>query len=481
MQRGACRLTAVDRAAADLGLAPGMTLADARAHVPAVRVFEHDRAADQRLLLRLAQGCGRYTPVVALDGADGLLLDIGGSAHLFHGEEALAARIARRHAHLGLTVRLAGAATPPAASALARHALLPVRDEAQAIAALPVAALGLDGAATQGLCRAGLRTVGAVAARPMAGIAARFGMAAVLAVRRLEGAVETPLDPVRLPAAIRVEQRLAEPVAKTETVLVLVGGLIAQAVARLGARGEGGRRFALLLERSDGAVRRLEVETARPVRSAALLLRLFEERIETLADPLDPGFGFDALVLAVVRAEPMAPEQLPQPGADGSADGGRADEALAALIERLSIRLGRGRVLRLHPGDAHLPEEAQRSHPAIAAPPAAAWPSPAAGEPPLRPLTLFDPPQPIDVVALVPDGPPQRFRWGRAQHRLAASEGPERIAPPWWQTADGLPRVGPVRDYYRVEDSAGRRFWIFRHGGYEGGTAPRWYLHGLFA
>jgi protein ImuB len=206
-------------------------------------------------------------------------------------------------------------------------------------------------------------------------------------------------------------------------------------------------------------------------------MRLMSERIETLSDPIDPGFGFDLIRLSVPVTEPLSVSQL-------RLEGGAAREAeVSALIDRLSTRLGRNRVRQLVAQDTHIPEQMQLELPAVeTCEPSASWPKPEAGEPPLRPLHLFDPPQPIDVVAEVPDGPPHRFRWRRKFHEVRRFEGPERIASEWWKRRDGaVDKAGLTRDYYRVEDARGRRFWVFRHGLYEEKPDPRWYLHGLFA
>ncbi|ARS28894.1 hypothetical protein KC8_16625 [Sphingomonas sp. KC8] len=475
--KGALRLSAVDRRAQTLGLALGITLADARARVPDLLVFERDDHADQDWLERIADGCARYTPLVAIDPPDGLILDIVGCAHLFDGEAALIADIEARCAALGMALRHATAATPTAAHALARYQALPAADEASAIRRLPVAALGLTPDATQGLVRAGLKSIGDLATRPMATIAARFGGDAVDALRQLLGEVDRPIAPRRTPPLVLAERRFAEPIASTDYALRILGEIAAEVGHQLEERKCGGRRFEATFFRSDGLTRMLAIETSQPTRDPKRAMRLFRERIETLRDPIDPGFGFDLIRLAVPVIEPLAAAQL-------KLEGGAANEAqLAALVDRLSTRLGRDRVRRFVPRDTHIPEQAQLALPAIdASAPASTWPLSDPGDPPMRPLHLFDPPQPIEVIAEVPDGPPHRFRWRRTLHEVRRFEGPERIATEWWRRRDGAAdRPGLTRDYYRIEDVRGRRFWIFRHGLYDEKPDPGWYLHGLFA
>jgi protein ImuB len=475
--KGALRLAAVDQAARSLGLEPGMALADARARVVLLEAVEQDETADRAWLERLADGCIRYTPMVALDPPHGLILDVTGCSHLFDGNNGLAADIEKRMAALRMTVRLAFADTARAAHALARYQAVPARDEAAAIRKLPVAALELTPEATQGLLRAGLKTVGELAKRPMSALAARFGGEAVTALRELLGEAARPIEP-RIPVSpIAAERRFAEPVARTEYALQMLGELAAETSWQMEQRHEGGRRFETFFFRSDGLVRRLTIETSQPSRDPALIMRLMKERIEGLNDPIDPGFGFDLIRLAVPVTEPLAVTQL-------SLAGGAAKQAqVAALIDQLSTRLGRDRVQRFVPSDTHIPEQMQLALPAVEiGEPSACWPQPPPGEPPLRPLHLFDPPQAIDVIAEVPDGPPHRFRWRRKFHEVKRFEGPERIAPEWWKRKDGsVDKAGLTRDYYRVEDARGRRFWVFRHGLYDEKPQPQWYLHGLFA
>lgn len=480
--RGAMRLCALDADALALGLTPGMTLADARARVPELRLFDADPHADQDWLERLCDGCARYTPVAAIDHPDGLMLDITGCGHLWGGEAALANAAADRLERHGMRVRHAIAATAEAAHALARFPAAPAPDEDAAIRRLPVEALGLDAESAVALRRAGLRHIGDLAARPAAMLAARFGEEAVDALHRLLGLASRPLAPRRPLAAVMVERRFAEPMASTAHALKTLAEMAAEAGERLVERGQGGRRFEATFFRTDGHAFPLRVETSLPVRDAPAIMRLVEERIEALSDPLDPGFGFDMLRLAVPRAEPMAATQLALEG--GEARRGAGD--VAALVDRLAIRAGRAQVQRLTPGDSHIPEQAQLALPALDAAAPAPWPMRGdSGDPPMRPIHLFDPPQGIEVVAQAPDGPPHRFRWRRALYDIVRFEGPERIAPEWWRAADGAldgETTGRTRDYYRVEDVRGRRYWVFRDGLYGREEAhPRWYLHGLFA
>jgi protein ImuB len=500
-QRGTMRLVAVDAAAAALGLAPGLGLADARLRVPDLATADHDPHADARLLARLADVCDRYSPMVTTDLFDGLTLDVTGCVHVFGGEAGMAADIARLAPHWGVTVRTAFAGTPEAAQALARFAELSVADEAAAIRALPVEALRLPSVRPEpvegrpapptspfdkprangnvdsdeiviALIRAGLRTIGDLAERPTAPLAARFGASVPDRLDRLLGRVDSRISPRRPLPALRFERRFAEPIARTADVLTVIADLAREAAIAMEQRGKGGRRFAVRLFRSDGETRDLAIETTQPTRDAALVHRLFDERIEALADPIDPGFGFDLVRLAVPVLEPLMPTQL-------ELEGGEVSEGeLAALIDRLSTRLGRTRVQRLAPRDTHIPEQAVLALPAVEAPAPQPWPAPSSDEPPLRPIHLFDPPQPIEVVAEVPDGPPHHFRWRRTSHNVTRFEGPERIAAEWWKRDDN---AGLTRDYYRIEDARGRRFWVFRHGLYRETERPRWYVHGVFA
>ncbi len=480
--RGSLRLAAVDPSAIRLGLRHGMTLADARARVPDIAVAELDERSDTELLNRLALHCDRYTPLVALDPPNGLMLDISGCAHLFGSEEGLRTRVISHIQRMGLQIRATVAGTPEAARALSRFSTIPIaspgREEAL-VRRLPVIAIaGLSSETVMALSRAGLKTIGSVADRPFETLAARFGQGLITRLVRTLGREDVRITPIRPLADIVVDRHFTEPLTQLDALEDVLAVLLDAAAAALQARDHGGRIFIASLYRSDGEIRQLTVETGRPSRDVGLLRSLYRERLATLAEPIDPGFGFDALRLAIPLAEPLSPQQ---PCLDGRVTS-QADDAVNDLVDRLVVRFGHDRVLRFKACDSHIPEHANQLVPAGALktdkPSSAAPAPPDASEPPARPLQMFDPPQRIDAIAEVPDGPPLRFRWRRILHEVAHAEGPERIAPEWWHATT----AAAPRDYYRVEDTTGHRFWIFRRGYYgQTDTPPRWFVHGLFA
>ncbi len=480
-QGGAQKLYALTSAALRQGLAPGLSLADARARLPRLAVAEADPAGDAQILARLAARCECYTPLTALDEPHGLVLDVTGCAHLFRGEAGLFARLLHDMQAFGFSTRAALAGTPDCARALARFSaggIFTPEEEKAAVARLPVTALEQGAETLVVLNRAGLKTLGDVAARSSRAFVSRFGADFSRKIERLFGREDVRIRPLRPPPDCMVERHFLEPLAQREQIEAALRDLMLETALLLERRGQGGRAFEADFFRADGVVRRLRVETLRPTRDPKILLRLFHEKLDVLADPLDPGFGFDALRLAVPRAEKFSAEQ----GDFAGAAAVESERELSELLDRLTTRFGRERVLRFIHLDTYEPERESPAVPAAMAAPAV-WPAAAGSEPPLRPLTLFDPPQPIEVLALAPDGPPARFHWRRQAHDVLRAEGPERIAPEW-------ARLDPAhfggnaltRDYYRVEDVDGRRFWLFRRGLYErGDETPCWFVHGLFA
>ena len=476
-ENNALLVAALDERAEALGLRQGMALADARAMHPAIEVVEARPDADRQLLEGLADWCDRYTPLVALAGDDGLFLDITGCAHLFGGEEAMVGDLSRRLGEQGFDARAGLASTPGAAWAAARYmspGLIAPGDEARALAPLPLSALRIPGETRTGLESVGLRTVASILERPRAPFARRFGRLLLLRVDQALGHVEEAVSP-RLPVPpLSAERQLAEPVMLVDDIERLVLLLAGRLKPDLEKRGEGARFLSLALFRLDGEVRRFGVRTSRPLREPALVLRLFHERLEKACERLDAGFGFELVRLSVLDAAPFDSEQGDLSGHNAS-DG--AD--LSLFADRVRARLGEAALARVATVESHVPERAMRLLPyaeaEVVSSPAVAGPfRPEAA----RPIRLLARPEPVHVAAVeVPEGPPRHFLWRRASHRVVRAEGPERIAPEWWRE----PHDAPTRDYFRVEDEAGRRYWLFREGLYGSSeTSPRWFMQGLF-
>lgn len=472
-ERGRLTVTAANRAAEAAGVRAGMTLADARAVEPALAVFDAEPESDARLLERLAGWCTRYTPWTAPDGADGIVLDITGCAHLLGGEDALAADLTARLAAAGFESRVAVADTPAAAWGLARFSPSPSPlSGGERVDTLPIAALRLPPAVVQGLAAVGLWRIGDLHGMPRATLAARFGREVARRLDQMLGRLDEPVSP-RLPVPPHTARlALPEPIATPESIAAAVRHLLDTLCAGLEKTGEGARRLVLEAHRVD---RRLEdppqtlaIGTSRPVRDAGALMRLFAQTL----DCVEPGPGIEVLVLSATEAGPLGAVQA---ALDGTA---RDESELGELVDRLGNRLGERAVLRLVPRASWLPERSVAPAPPLMAANTSSWPPLSwPGDRP-RPVRLLAPPEPIEAVAPVPDDPPAMFRWRGVQHRVRHADGPERIEAEWWRPHQRS--TGVTRDYYRVEDTDGRRFWVFRQGLYRPGVPALWFLHGFF-
>jgi protein ImuB len=487
-------LHAVDRLAREVfHLEPGQSHADARAIAPGLVSATAEPEEERRALKALALWFERFSPLVAVDdackGQEGLLLDMTGGTHLFGGEEALLEEIVRRLGDADIPATAAIADTPGAAFALARWrttlghptAIAPPGRTREALADLPVEALRLSGDAVRLLARFGLQRVGDLYGLPRSGLARRFrdeqGLALVRRLDQALGAEAEPLKPERPAAEYRAWQAFAEPLLEAEGVTYALPALAEALCAQLEQDGQGARMLALDAFRTDGRVVRLQAGLSAPSRTPKHLLRLLKDKG---VEALDLGFGADALMLSALAAEPLT-------GRQGELEGDArlaGSEALAGLIDRLQARLGDGAVRRPEGVESHLPERSERWVPAGPEPPPDEAQGGAVPPPRPRPLVMFDPPEPVEAMAELPDAAPSRFTWRRAGHRVAKAQGPERLAPEWWRPPSG-PADARTRDYYVVEDDAGRRFWLFREGLYErlegaDDRLPRWWIQGAW-
>ncbi len=486
--KGAWRLAGLDARASTLGLRSGMGLADARAMHPGLLVAEADAVAEAALYDQVLAWCRRFTPLVAADGPDSMVLDVTGAAHLFGGEAALGVDIIARLARQGFGARVGIGPHPAAAWALARFAHQPILPPTIEMARLPgifadfpVAALNISEDLVADLARAGLRRIGDISLRPRAPLAARFGADLLDRLDHLFGQARGPISPRFAAPDFSVERRFADGLTREDVILTHVGALARELCALMTRHGQGARKIVLTLFRVDGAVRSLEAAASQTLSAPDPMLRLLREKLERLNEGgVETGYGFDVLRLEATQTAPQKADQTVLAGATGSDGAMIAAPSLAeaafvsAVIDRLSARLGAVRVTRLHLQDSHQPERAVRHVAALAgAPPvgrARPWRD-AAWE---RPIRLLARPEAVETLALLPDGLPQHFRWRRVLHRVVAAEGPERILSDWWKS----PAPDTARDYFRAEDEAGQRFWLFRQQ--QAGAGATWFMHGFF-
>ncbi|MFV2053052.1 Y-family DNA polymerase [Aliiroseovarius sp. YM-037] len=461
---------AANRAAQLSGIHAGARVVDMRAICPDLRVEYADVAGDAQALEKLMLWARRWCPWTVMDGADGLVLDTTGSDHLMGGEAAMLVEMETRLSLLGLTAGLAVAPTWGAAWALARYgdvrAVCGQDQIAAQLAPLPVSALRLDAETLLLLRRLGLKTIGAVAKVPRLSLTRRFARTDIQAnpLMRLDqamGRLAEPVSSVEARQTFRVTCRLPEPI---QDPVPYLPDLCGELCEKLTQAGFGCRRLHLVVYKTDGEVSTVDVATSTPSRDADHLLRLFRDKVERI----NPGFGFDLITLQAGAVEAV---EVAQRRLDGGVD---EDLHLSRLIDRLTARFGSRSVTRPVPCESHVPERAEARSNALADAPD---PSGVVTKP--RPVRMLEPPEEVRVLYAVPEGPPVQFIWRRQTHRITRYAGPERIAPEWWHDRPGT----RLRDYFRIEDQAGRRFWLYReglHGDGRGGD-PRWFLHGMFA
>jgi protein ImuB len=459
-------IAAVNTLGREAGVRPGARLADARALLPTLRIVLDDAPADEQALRQLVEWCDRYSPLASRDGADGIVLDITGCAHLFGGEAALLEQIQAELREMRFHVRGAIAGTPAAAWALARFSkqvIVSREDLSAALDPLPVRALRIPLEIAGELGRVGLTTIGLMRQVPRDSLATRYGPDVLLRLDQALGHAAESITPHRALVPYRAARVLAEPIGTTAAVEHVVLALLIELCERLATEQRGARCFDLACHRVDGSVACLRVRTSKPTRSVTHLMRLFDEKMGAL----NAGFGIEVVTLHAVEPEVAAPVQMSLPQC-GEADD--ENDSLDELLDRIGLRLGFEHVSRFRLRESLLPEFSIESIPVSDAPARGTeWP-----EQRTRPVRLLKTPVPIDVAEIVPGKCPVRIRVGRQLHRIVRAEGPERLTPEWWRESRA---AWAMRDYYRIEDERGARFWIFRETS-RAGNAERWYLHG---
>ncbi|TAY23197.1 DNA polymerase Y family protein [Rhizobium ruizarguesonis] len=462
-------VSAADAAAKKAGVRVGMPAAKAQALFQGLMMVDADPVADAEALRRITLwALTVYSPIVAMDAPDGIVLDTEGADHLQGGEVPMLTGIANRFRTKGLTARVAIADTWGAAHACARAinretVIVPRGEIVRAVERLPISLLRLPDKIVGDLRTLGFRTIGELANTARAPLALRFGPEIGRRLDQMFGRVSEPIDPIRSPELIEVSRSFAEPIGAAETINKYVGRLVVQLVEELQRKGLGVRRTDLVVEKVDGTRQAIRAGTAKPARDVAWLTKLFKDRTGKIA----PGFGIEKLSLVAVMSQPL--EEMQKTSS-------LVEEENDDITPLIDIFGNRGqRVYRLAPVASDVPERSVRRIAASAEDVGETWTHEWK-----RPIRLLDRPDPIEVMALMPDHPPVWFSWRGKRRRVKCADGPERVFGEWWVRTS---EVEAVRDYFMVEDDVGERYWIFRSGdGVDAGTGShKWFLHGIFA
>jgi protein ImuB len=461
---------AANAAAQTAGLCVGMPATEAQVLVPGLIIQDSDPAADAEALDRLAIWMlQRFAPIVAPDPPDGIVIDSTGADHLHGGEAAMLALLIEKLSDVGIRARGAIADTWGAAHALARYAPRPLfLSEAGAsasdIAPLPIAALRLPAEHVDGLRVLGFDRVADLLVQPRAPLTLRFGPELGRRIDQAAGRLSEPIEPIRPAELIEVRRAFAEPIGAAETIARYIAKLSTQLCEALELKGLGARRLDLIFHRVDNRAQAVRVGTALPLRNAKRMTRLLSDKIETI----EPGCGIEIMTLAATVAEPLVAKQAVTDLVE------EAEPDVSGLIDLLANRVGEQKLYRIAPVASDVPERSVQHIPAMAPETGAEWP----GHWP-RPSRLLAHPEPIHTVALLPDHPPVSFTWRGMRRRVKRADGPERVFGEWWNRD---PELIAVRDYFRIEDDAGERYWVFRAGDGEDPLtrSQGWFLHGIF-
>lgn len=458
---------AANRLAEREGVYPGTILADAKAMIPGLRSLEDNFSEFDGLLTNIAKWCIRYSPIVATDAPDGILVDATGCSHLWGGEASYLKHISEKLKQLGYSTRISMAGTPGTAWAVAHfghnYSIFKNGEEKQALAMLPPQALRIDPEIAGTLHKLGLSVLADIFRIPTPSLRRRFGETFIRQLQLALGYREEILHPVIIPPIYSERLPCFEPVLNAGGIGIALEQLMKVLCSRLKAEEKGLRLASFKAYRTDGKMVSLSIRISRPSNNSPHLVKLFTEKINQLA--AEPGI--ELFTLEAGRVEPLPPSQEKLWDAE---TGQLQDKTIAELIDRISNKIGEHKINRFLPAEHYWPERSIQPASSLEEKPACSWNAST-----VRPLRILLHPQPILVAAPIPDYPPMHFRHKGRLHKIAKADGPERIEQEWWLQG------GEHRDYYYVEDEDGNRYWLFRSGHYEPGKKDQWFLHGYCA
>ncbi|MBC7938032.1 MAG: DNA polymerase Y family protein [Rhizobacter sp.] len=465
-QRGRMVVIAANAHALQQGVFIGMAVADARAIIPSLQVLDDKPGLSNKLLTGIAGWCIRFTPAVATDAPDGLMLDVTGCAHLWGSEKAYLADICKRLQEFGYSIHIAIADTIGAAWAIARFgntmAIVEPGRQLEAIRLLPPAALRIEDETTGKLQRAGLCTIGHFIKMPASALHRRFGPLLLQRLQQATGQEQEWIQPVQPLEPYQERLPCIEPIVTAKGIEIALEQLLNSVCKRLQNEHKGLRAASFFCYRVDGKIECLTIGTSRASCNTLHLFKLFQVDIDTL----EPALGIELFTLHASKVEDLHIQQQKL----WQEEAGLNDNGLYQLLDRIQGKIKNAAIHRYLPAEHYWPERSYQQAAALDQNIIAGWKLPRP-----RPLQLLPNPEPIEVTAPIPDYPPMLFRYKGTLHKIVKADGPERIEQEWWL------QQGKHRDYYVVENEQGNRYWLFRLGHYDAVKTYQWFLHGFFA
>ena len=461
-------ITAVSPLAQSQGIEIGMRAADAKAICQGLELLDDKPGRAKKLLNGLAEWCVRYSPIVMVDefAMDGLFFDTSGCTHLWGGEKEYLKEIISRLKGKGYNVRLAMADTPGAAWAISRFGtrtpLIKPGEHTEALLSLPPEALRIEDTTLAKLRKLGFHQIKSFIGMPRSVLRRRFGEAFLSRMGQALGSVDELIIPIQVPVPFQQRLPCLEPIKTRKGIEIAITRLLESICLQLKNEGKGLRSAILTCYRIDGNIVQVEIGTNGATHSISHLFKLFQLKI----DQIRPALGIELFVLDAPKVDEVTPGQeslwMGKPGLN--------HQSVIQLLDRVAGKVGNGVISRYIPASHYWPERSIRRTNNITEKADTEW---RMDKP--RPTELLKKPDPIEVMALIPDHPPKFFIYKNVRHLVLKADGPERIEREWWLDE------GEHRDYYQVEDEQGQRYWLYRSGHYDGGQKYKWFIHGFFA
>lgn len=464
--RGRMIISAVNLLALKQEIHIGMVLADARAIIPSLQFFDDEPERSEKLLNSLAEWFIRYTPVVAIDLSDGLILDITGCAHLWGSEKQYVTHIIKRLLDFGYQIHIAIADTIGVAWAVARYGcdnlIIEKEQHIKSLLSLPPAALRLEPEIIERLEKLGLRRISNIINMPRSALRRRFGQHLLKRLDQALGYEDEIIFPVQPLEPYHERLPCLEPIVTARGIEIALERLLNCICDRLRQEEKGLRTAVFKCYRADGKIEIINIGTHRPSCNSQHLFKLFENKIPSI----EPALGIELFILEAPKVEDLVMSQEKLWNNTGNIN----DVGLSELLDRITGKLGAESIYRYLPAEHYWPERSFKKAVIFNEELSTKW---KVDKP--RPLQLLNVPELIEVTAPVPDYPPMLFRYKGKLHKIIKADGPERIEQEWWL------QEGQHRDYYFVEDAEGYRYWLFRSGHYDEEKSYKWFMHGFFA